>query len=115
MPLETVYITNPNVAANTPIPLPGGVMLDKIVNASLLDTGNYPDASAVAPVALSVQTSIPSGGLTGGQIALVGHDQVQVGTATNDGYQTLLVTGWVFGTRPKTTYSTAGVRGGNVT
>jgi hypothetical protein len=110
--LAPVTITNPNVAANTPITIPGGLAVESIVSASLLDTGNYPDASAVAPVALSVQSTIPPGGLAAGQIALASPSQIQLGNATNDGYQTVVLTVRLLGDRPKTTYSTSGSRGG---
>ena len=98
--LYVAEIVNPNVAANTPIPLPRSPALAEIVSAALYDMGDYPASAAVAPLQLTVVTSIPSGGLAAGEIALVGTDQVQVGNATTDGFQVLRVVGKFLGQDP---------------
>lgn len=107
---ETVTIVNPNVAANVAITIPNGLAVDKIELATLLDTGDYPDAGAVPPLALVIDSTFNAGTPPeAGHIALESPSQVNTGTALNDGYQTLVLRLRVVGTKPKTTYGTTGV------
>lgn len=101
----TLTITNPNVAANANITLPDGEAADAILDAELIDSGNYTDAATVAPIKLAVVAAAPAAG----QIQLVNPSTVQVGNATNNGFQTLVVRIRRMGAKQKTTYSTAGV------
>lgn len=100
-----LHITNPNVAAAASITLPDGEAADAILEASIIDSGNYTDAATVAPIKLAVVSAAPAAG----QIQLTSPSTVVCGTALNDGYQTLVLRIRRMGAKPKTTYSTAGV------
>jgi hypothetical protein len=107
MAFVTDTVTNPNVAANTPISFANkAITADKIMSAVQLDTGDYPGSVAVPPIQLTVVAYSTT--LAANQIALASPSQFAVGNATTDGYTTIVLTLREMGTEPKTTYSTAG-------
>lgn len=95
-----------DVKAGGTITLPGNPALQRLTYAEVLDTGNYPDASAVAPVQKQIVTTAPAAG----QVQLSAPNQVTVGDDLNDGYQSLVVRGIYLGDIPIGAKSLGGQR-----
>lgn len=88
-----------NVSGET-VTLP--VAFDLLTTVELLDTGNYPDASAVPPVTCTIVTTAPA---AANQVQLSGPTTLTFGTGTtlDTTYGTLAVTGLGRGQAQKVT------------
>jgi hypothetical protein len=89
--VAVVQLTGTNVA-NLVLTLPAGVVFDLLTGVELLNTGNYPASSAVAPVACTIETSAPS---AANQVQLSAPNQLTFGTGTDldTTYGTAVITG----------------------
>lgn len=96
-----------NSAALTPIAIPGGKALGRLVHAELVDTGDYTNAANVAPVQLAIVNAAPA---ANNQIQLSSPSDVTVYQALNDGYQSLRILAYELGEEPKGAPALGGAR-----
>jgi len=95
--VQIIQLSAGNVSGDT-VTLP--VPVDLIVGVELLNTGNYPDASAVPPVTCTIVTAAPT---AANQVQLSGPQQLTFGSGTtlDTTYGTLVLTGLGRGQAPR--------------